>query len=162
MWNCAEGNKESMFLQEIINILVICWIDSNLLHSEFSLSCANVSLFMFLWCTSSQASRGSRSISHSDLTKYYYVFPQKLDSLLEISVDKKCSYSELFCSPFFAHFPAFGLNMERYSVSLHIQSECGKMQKKCRREKLRIRIHFTQCYGQYCVRNHFVKYRTFT
>ena len=26
------------------------------------------------------------------------------------------------------HFPAFGLNMERYSVSLRIQSECGKIQ----------------------------------
>ena len=26
------------------------------------------------------------------------------------------------------HFPAFGLNTERYSVSLRIQSECGKMQ----------------------------------
>ena len=26
------------------------------------------------------------------------------------------------------HFPAFGLNMERYSVSFRIQSECGKMQ----------------------------------
>ena len=26
------------------------------------------------------------------------------------------------------HFPAFGLNKERYSVSLRIQSECGKMQ----------------------------------
>ena len=25
------------------------------------------------------------------------------------------------------HFPAFGLNMERYGVSLRIQSECGKM-----------------------------------
>ena len=25
------------------------------------------------------------------------------------------------------HFPAFGLNSERYGVSLHIQSECGKM-----------------------------------
>ena len=25
------------------------------------------------------------------------------------------------------HFPAFGLNMERYSVSLRIQSECGKI-----------------------------------
>ena len=25
------------------------------------------------------------------------------------------------------HFPAFGLNMERYSVSLRNQSECGKM-----------------------------------
>ena len=26
------------------------------------------------------------------------------------------------------HFPAFGLNKERYGVSLCIQSECGKMQ----------------------------------
>ena len=25
------------------------------------------------------------------------------------------------------HFPAFGLNTERYSLSLRIQSECGKM-----------------------------------
>ena len=25
------------------------------------------------------------------------------------------------------HFPAFGLNTERYYVSLHIQSKCGKM-----------------------------------
>ena len=25
------------------------------------------------------------------------------------------------------YFPAFGLSTERYSVSLHIQSECGKM-----------------------------------
>ena len=25
------------------------------------------------------------------------------------------------------HFPAFGLNTERYGVSLRIQSECGKM-----------------------------------
>ena len=24
------------------------------------------------------------------------------------------------------HFPAFGLNTERYGVSLHIQSKCGK------------------------------------
>ena len=26
------------------------------------------------------------------------------------------------------HFPVFGLNVERYSVSLRIQSECRKMQ----------------------------------
>ena len=25
------------------------------------------------------------------------------------------------------HFPAFGLNRERYSVALHIQSKCGKI-----------------------------------
>ena len=28
------------------------------------------------------------------------------------------------------HFPAFRLNTERYSVSLRIQFECGKMQTK--------------------------------
>ena len=30
-------------------------------------------------------------------------------------------------SYFGLHFPAFGLNMERYGVSLHIQSKCGKI-----------------------------------
>ena len=39
---------------------------------------------------------------------------------------KKCPYSELFWSKFFPHFPAFGLNTERYGVSLRIQSKCGK------------------------------------
>ena len=29
-----------------------------------------------------------------------------------------------YCGPY---FPAFGLNMKRYSVSLRIQSECGKI-----------------------------------
>ena len=29
---------------------------------------------------------------------------------------------------FSPHFPTFGLNAERYGVSLHIQFECGKMQ----------------------------------
>ena len=28
------------------------------------------------------------------------------------------------------YFPAFGLNTERYSVSLHIQSKCGKIRTK--------------------------------
>ena len=40
---------------------------------------------------------------------------------------RKYPYSELFWSGFFPHFPAFGLNTERYSVSLRIQSECGKI-----------------------------------
>ena len=43
---------------------------------------------------------------------------------------KNCPYSELSWSAFFPHFPAFGLNTKRYGVSLRIQSECGKMQKK--------------------------------
>ena len=38
------------------------------------------------------------------------------------------------------YFPAFGLNTERYSVSLHIQSKCVKIP-----EKLRIWTLFTQC-----------------
>ena len=36
---------------------------------------------------------------------------------------KKCLYSELFWSAFFLHFPA--------SVSLRVQSVCGKMREKC-------------------------------
>ena len=39
---------------------------------------------------------------------------------------KKSPYSELFWSAFFPHFPAFGLDTERYGLSLHIQSKCGK------------------------------------
>ena len=39
------------------------------------------------------------------------------------TVRKKYPYSELFCP----HFPAFRLNMERYGISLRIQSECGKI-----------------------------------
>ena len=40
------------------------------------------------------------------------------------SIRKKCPYSEFFCSV----FSVFGLNTERYEVSLSIQSEYGKMQ----------------------------------
>ena len=43
----------------------------------------------------------------------------------------KCPYSELFWSAFVLHFPAFGLNTERYSVSPRIPSKCGKMREKC-------------------------------
>ena len=41
---------------------------------------------------------------------------------------KKSPYLELFWSALFPHFPAFGLNTETYSISLHIQSKCRKMQ----------------------------------
>ena len=40
------------------------------------------------------------------------------------------------------YFPAFGLNTEKYGVSLPIQFKCGKI----RTRKLRIRTLFTQCY----------------
>ena len=45
---------------------------------------------------------------------------------------EKSPFSELFWSAFLPHFPTFGLNTERYGVSLRIQSECGKMQGKMR------------------------------
>ena len=35
-----------------------------------------------------------------------------------LSLHKMCPYSGLFLSVFFPHFPAFGLNTERYVVSL--------------------------------------------
>ena len=39
------------------------------------------------------------------------------------------------------YFPVFGLNTKRYSVSLRIQSECGKI----RTRKNSVFRHFTQC-----------------
>ena len=44
-----------------------------------------------------------------------------------LSPRKKCPYSVLFWSAFFPHFPTFGLNVERYRLSLRIQSEYQKM-----------------------------------
>ena len=42
---------------------------------------------------------------------------------------KKSPYLQLFWSASFQHFPTFGLNTERYYVSLRIQSKCGKIEK---------------------------------
>ena len=42
-------------------------------------------------------------------------------SCTRYTLRKKPPYSELFWSAFFPYFPAFGLNTERYSVSLRIQ-----------------------------------------
>ena len=47
------------------------------------------------------------------------------------SLRKKCPYSELFWTAFFPRFKAIGLNTDRYSVSVRIQSKCGEMQEKC-------------------------------
>ena len=41
-----------------------------------------------------------------------------------------CVKSFGICSYSGPQFPAFGLNTERYGVSLRIQSECGKMRTK--------------------------------
>ena len=65
----------------------------------------------------------------------HFSFQKYLIALSE-SLLKKSSHSELFWSAFFSHFPAFGLNTERYSVSLRIQSECGKMREKCGPEQI--------------------------
>ena len=40
---------------------------------------------------------------------------------------KHCVKSVRIRSYFGPYFPAFGLNTERYGVSLRIQSECGKL-----------------------------------
>ena len=45
------------------------------------------------------------------------------NSFFQNTLSEKCRYSEFFWSV----FPAFGLNMNRYSVSLRIQSEFRKM-----------------------------------
>ena len=45
----------------------------------------------------------------------------------DISLRKKCHYSDLFWSAFSPNFRAFGLNTKRYGLSLRIQSECGKV-----------------------------------
>ena len=47
-----------------------------------------------------------------------------METIFNTTLREKCPYSELFWSA----FPEFGLNTERYFVSLRIQSECGKMQ----------------------------------
>ena len=52
------------------------------------------------------------------------------------SLRKKCSYSELFWSAFFPHFPAIWLNTKRYLIlrispySVRMQENAGKMRTK--------------------------------
>ena len=43
------------------------------------------------------------------------------------SIDQHCAKSVRIRSYSGPNFSAFGLNTERYSVSLRVQSECGKM-----------------------------------
>ena len=44
--------------------------------------------------------------------------------IIWLSLREKCPNTEFFSGPF---FPAFGLNTERYGVSLRIESECRKI-----------------------------------
>ena len=53
----------------------------------------------------------------------YLIADQQCDFFVESS-DVKSVRIRSFCGP---HFPAFGLNTERYRVSLRIQSKCGKI-----------------------------------
>ena len=46
------------------------------------------------------------------------------DTLVYLFTASKVSKYGVFSGPY---FPAFGLNTERYSLSLRIQSECGKI-----------------------------------
>ena len=47
---------------------------------------------------------------------------------VSLQIDRKyCLKSVRIRSYSAPHFPTFGLNTERYSVSLHIRSKCGKM-----------------------------------
>ena len=47
-----------------------------------------------------------------------------------VTLRKKCPFSELFLSAFFPHFPAFGLNTERYFISSVFRLNAGKCGKK--------------------------------
>ena len=55
------------------------------------------------------------------------------------------------------YFPAFGLNMERCSVSLFVQSKCRKI----RNRKLRIQTLLTQCFFYFHAGNFQLVNRTF-
>ena len=81
-----------------------------------------------------------------NFTKFHICMNVLLTFEWFVALSEKCPYSELFWSAFFPHFPAFGLNTERYKVydvSLRIQSKCGKIQEKCGPEQLQIRT----CYA---------------
>ena len=45
---------------------------------------------------------------------------------ISLPLHKKCPYSVLFWFAFFSHFPAFGLNTERY-YSVRMRENAGKM-----------------------------------
>ena len=69
--------------------------------------------------------------SKRNLIRWHFFVGNSCNTVLLVENEKKnvslrenCPYSEFPCP----YFPAFGLNTERYSVSLRIQSECGKIQ----------------------------------
>ena len=79
-------------------------------------------IFLFF---KSQIMKSSENISHIVQGSMQWLIPVYFSTDV-LTLREKCPYSELFWSA----FPAFGLNTERYSVSLRIQSECRKMRTK--------------------------------
>ena len=82
----------------------------------------------------------------SQVKKYKWVAIRQSDSktllslpLLLITVWKVSKYGLISCP----YFPVFGLNTERYEVSLRIQSECGKI----RTRNNSVFGRFTQCFA---------------
>ena len=67
-------------------------------------------------------------LSHNNLCSLLF---EKFKHLLEVMRLKEflhhCVKSVRIQSYSGPHFPVFGLNTEKYSVSLRVQSECGKM-----------------------------------
>ena len=79
---------------------------------KLSLVTAYLSLrILILWCS-------VWNYCHMEIEPW--LFEEKISGLHCISGVRIRRYSG-------PHFPAFGLNTERYSLSLRIQSECGKM-----------------------------------
>ena len=64
----------------------------------------------------------AKTIEHRNYSKF------NVDVLLHELDQEHCVKSVPIWSFSGPHFPAFGLNTERYLVSLRIQSECGKIQ----------------------------------
>ena len=52
--------------------------------------------------------------------QFWIIKIRNIDNIHRVKRVRIWNFSDLY-------FPAFGLNRERYSVSLHIQSECGKI-----------------------------------
>ena len=100
----------------------------------YSLFCMDLLIQQHLQCKSEKK---IVNISNNKLINIFSVYnrvgksktPQKEIVLFE--KQSQVSAFGLILSAFFPHFLAFGLDTERYEVSLCIQSECGKMWENC-------------------------------
>ena len=71
--------------------------------------------------------REIRTIKISHSSTFYAVWKDWCNMYMFLRYRMKNVLIWSFCS---LYFPAFGLNTERYGVSVHIQSKCGKMRTK--------------------------------